>query len=263
MNILKSFSLIILLSIAVVTQVIYDGEKSRRPKLSPYVLPTEVVKAADLGLHNTASDLIWLSAIQYFGDWQTDKYQKIDDYILLANELDPKFSYPYAFGVLILPSVNMTDQALEIGQRGLENIDDDWRIPYYMATTYHISKNDQENALKYFDISANTPGASDNIKLIAITYGSNANMRLKSKAVWQGIFDNSKDEVVKEKAYNHVLHYEILDFLEKAAEKYKEKFGNYPSDLEQLVSENILVELPIDPLGFELAITTGGRIVIK
>jgi len=222
-----------------------------------------VVRAADLGLHNATSDMIWLSAIQYFGDWQTDKYQKIDDYIFLANDLDPKFSYPYAFGVLILPSVEMADEALEIGKKGLENIDDDWRIPYYMATTYHIQKEDQANALRYFDIAAHTKDAPDNIKVVASVYGSNSDMREKSKAVWRGIFENSEDEVVSEKAYNYVLHYEILDLLEEAAEKYKDKIGSYPSELEQLVDENILKEIPGDPLGFEFAITETGRVTIK
>ncbi len=262
-NLLITLILIIFLGLIVATQYLYDEEKSRRPKPSPYVLSAEVVRAADLGLHNAASDLIWLSAIQYFGDWQTDEYQKIDDYIFLANDLDPKFSYPYAFGVLILPSVNMADEAIEIGERGLRVINDDWRIPYYMATTYHIQKEDQANALKYFDIAAHTPGAPDNIKVVASIYGSNSDMRDKSKAIWQGIFENSEDEVVAERAYNYVLHYEILEFLEIAAEKYKEKLGSYPSELEQLVSANILKEIPEDPLGFGFLITETGRVTIK
>jgi len=262
-KLLTSTLLIIFLGLIAATQYLYDEEKSKRPKPSPYVLSAEVVRAANLGLDNAASDLIWLSAIQYFGDWQTDEYQKIDDYIFLANELDPKFSYPYAFGVLILPSVNMADEAIKIGEKGLKNIQNDWRIPYYMATTYHINKEDQANALRYFDIAAHTKDAPDNIKVVASVYGSNSDMRDKSKAIWQGIFDNSNDEVVKERAYNYILHYEILELLEVAGEKYKEKTGNYPTDLEQLVSENILKEIPKDPLGFELLMTETGRVTIK
>lgn len=262
-KILTSIIILFTLGLIVISQYLYDEEKSKRDKPSPLVLGAQAVRAADLGLDSAASDLIWLASIQYFGDWQTDGYQKIDDYINLANELDPKFAYPYAFGVLILPSVNMIDEALKIGEEGLKNVDYDWRIPYYMATTYHISKEDQANALKYFDIAAETPGAPENIKRITATYGSNQDMRAKSKAVWQGIFENSKDEVVQERAYKHVLHYEILDFLEEAAEKYKKKNGNYPEKLDQLVSENILVEIPKDPLGFNFVITEIGRVRIK
>lgn len=262
-KLLTSIIILLALGLVVSTQYIYDEEKSKSSKPSPYVLSAEVVRAADLGLHNAASDLIWLSAIQYFGDWQTDKYQKTDDYIRLANELDPKFSYPYAFGVLILPSVDMADEAIEIGEMGIENIDDDWRISYYIATTYHIYKDDQANALKYFDIAANTPGVPDNVKTVAATYGSNQDMRSKSKAVWQGIFENSEDEVVRERAYNYVLHYEIMDFLEEATDKYKDEVGNYPEDLEQLVSGGILKEIPKDPLGYEFVITESGRVRVK
>ena len=263
MKILKYFLTAVLLALVVTIQFLYDEEKEKRPKPSPYVLSAEVVRAADLGLHNAASDMIWLSAIQYFGDWQTDKFQKIDDYLFLSSDLDPKFSYPYAFGVLILPSVDMADQAIELGEKGIENVQDDWRIPYYMATTYHIHKEDQANALKYFDLAANTEGAPENIKFVATIYGSNADMRAKSKTVWQGVFENSEDEVVIERAYNYVFHYEILELLEDAAQKYKEKIGSYPSELDLLVSANILTEIPADPLGFELTITETGRATIK
>ena len=66
-----------------------------------------------------------------------------------------------------------------------------------------------------------------------------------------------------ERAYNYVFHYEILELLEDAAQKYKEKIGGYPSELELLVSKNILKEIPKDPLGFEFIITETGRATIK
>lgn len=266
MIIMKYFRNIIIILILLAgiffSQRFYDTAKAKETKPSPFVPSAAVVKSIDLGLNSAASSLYWLAAIQYFGDWQTDDYGKIDDYIRLSNDLDPKFSHPYAFAALILPGVGMTDQSIEIAKRGVEQADPNWEIPYYLASTYHSNKQDTKNAAKYFDIAAHTAGAPDNIKWIAANYGSRPDIREQTKLIWQGIAENSNDEVIRKRAEIYVYHFELMDFLEQAAKAYKDKYGSYPDPIEKLVDGKILKEIPKDPFGYKYSIDPDGRVRI-
>ena len=243
----------------VASQYVFDVNRDKQPKPSPYVLGAEVVKAADLGLHSAASSMYWLATIQYFGDWQEDEHIKLIDYIKLSNDLDPRFSYPYAFAVLLLPSQGLVDESIEIAKRGVKESDPDWRIPYYLATTYHINKDDQVSASEYFAISADTKNAPESIIRISGTYGSNPNLREQTKQIWIGIMETSDDEVIQERAQNYVLHYEILDLLEETGKQFFEINNRYPNPLDELVETNILKAIPESPFGFEYYIDIEGR----
>jgi len=259
----KTFIFIILLSVAITAQFYFDSAKAKQNKPSPLVLNSKIVETFDLGLHNAASDLYWLSAIQYFGDWQTDKYQKLDNFIETATNLDPLFSYPYAFATLSLPSVDMTDKAIEIAQKGIKEATPDWRIPFYLAAIYYTEKNDIPNAAKYFDLAANTKGAPDSLRNISASFSVRPDLRENIKNIWITMYENSNDETVKDRAKSYIYHYEILDLLEKAATIYKQKNGVFPTTSEELVQKNILKAIPTDPFGFQYEFDADGRAQIK
>lgn len=255
--------ILILLSAMATSQFLLDEYKKRQIIPEPFLPNSDIIKLSDIGLHNAAADLYWLGAIQYFGGGTSKTYEKLDDYLFIASKLDPKFSYPYAFGVLILPSIGQTDRSIELGLKGIQNSTPDWRIPYYLATTYHIEKNDHSNAAKYFDIAANTSGAPQGIRKVAASYGSSPDSRAQTEAIWEGIYDSTQDEVVRERAKNYIAHYELLTFLEQSAKEYYKINNKYPATLDDLVSSRILRSVPPDPLGLAIAIDETGRAVVK
>ncbi len=228
----------------------YDNDKAKAIYSEPIVFKADIVKVADLGLHNAAADLEWLAMIQYFGGGESRTNEKLDDYLFLATDLDPKFPYPYAFGALILPGFSgQVQKGLEIGQKGIDNGIVDYRLPYYMATTYH-DNNDPVNAAKYFDLAARTPGVPEGIKRVAANYGTRSDKRAQTKSIWEGIYESTKDEVVKERAKNYIIHYELMDLIEKASKEFYNKNGRYPKDVQELVSARILTAVPTDPFGY-------------
>ncbi len=236
----------------------FDFYKSERPLVEPTILSAEIVKLIDLGLNSAAASYMWLNTIQD----ELVYPDKIPDYIGLVNDLDPKFSYPYAFAVLILPNLHQTDQAMEIGRRGLAQADPDWRIPFYMATTYHVSLGDRKNAGLYFEKAAFTPGAPEKIKQIAINYGSASNLRNQSREIWTSIYESSDDEVIRARALAYITHYNYLDLLDEAVRRYKEGYGSYPKSLNDLVSKRILKAIPTDPFGLNYSIDAKGKIMV-
>jgi hypothetical protein len=254
---------ILMLSAIVILQVFSDREKARAIYTEPIVLKSETIRITDLGLHNAAADLLWLASIQYFGGGESRTMSKLSEYLFTATELDSQFSYPYAFGVLILPSVEKMDEALVLGQKGVDLKLADWRIPYYMATIYFINKEDNKEAAKYFDIAANTKDAPDNITQIAARFGANSNRRSQTIQIWQGIYENSDDEVVKERAKKYIIHYSILDALDQAVQIYKDKYNKLPTDISELLKIKVINQVPIDPFGFEYIIREDGKVNFK
>jgi len=260
-----NITLILLAFAGIVTsQYFFDTQKKKVKFQEPFILKPKIVKAANLGLNNASADLAWLGAIQYFGGGESKSYRELPSYLSLASELDPKFSYPYAFGVLILPGLGYMDQGVDLALKGIKDSLPDWRIPYYLATIYHLDKNDPANAAKYFDIAANTKGAPDGIKKVAANYGSKGNKRERTKQIWTGIYETTNDSVVKERAKNYLIHFEIMDLLEQASAQYHKINNKYPANVNDLVSARILKAIPEDPFGFQFEVNqTDGTVNAK
>ena len=248
-----------LLVVIVMTQYYFDIQKGSRPLIPPNAIPTEIIKIVDLGLHSAASSLMWIYTIQQVADYP----EELPKLIQTVNKLDPRFSYPYAFGGLILPAFGMNSQAIELAKQGIRDADPDWRIPYYLATTYHIFLKDRKNAALYFDMAAKTSNAPENIKIVASRYGTSKNTREQTKTIWESIYENSDDELVKESARAHLIQIEILELLEKAVSIYKQKLGEYPENINDLVSAKILKAVPPSPFGLEFYLDKNGAVLIK
>lgn len=254
---------LLLFAAVIGVQYFSDIDKCHVLYTEPLVLRPEIVRATDLGLHNAAADFEWLAAIQYFGGAESENYEKLDDYLTLSTNLDPKFAYPYAFGALILPTIKEADAGIALGQKGVENGVRDYRIPYYTATTYHFNKNDYRNAAKYFDIAANSPDVPEGIKKVASKYGSNPDKRAQTKQIWAGIYESTNDEVVQERAKKYIVHFEIMDFLDQASSQYFKVYNKHPLEANDLVIGNILREIPSDPFGFQYIFDEDGKAKIK
>jgi len=155
---------------------------------------------------------------------------------------------------LILPGIGYTDKGIELARKGVADSKPDWRIPYYLAVTYHLNKDDPINAAKYFDIAANTLGVPDGIKKVSANYGSRKDKREQTKQIWTGIYETTNDEIVRERAKNYLIHFEIMDLLEQASKQYYSVNKKYPSTLDDLISARILKAIPPDPFGFQYEI---------
>jgi len=254
---------LVLFASVIGVQYFSDQDRKRIPYTEPLVFRPEIVRAADMGLHNAASDLMWLTAIQYLGGGESENYDKLGDYLFLAADLDPKFAYPYAFGALLLPAFGRVDKGIEIAQKGIDNNVQDYRIPYYLASTYWLSKDDPVSAAKYFDIAAHTPGAPDGIKKVAANFGSRGDKRAKTMAIWEGIYTTTRDEVVRERAKNYLIHLQLMDLLDQASLEYYKINKKYPTTPQDLVDVRILRAVPVDPFGFEFTFDTEGKAQTK
>jgi hypothetical protein len=252
----------------IASQYFFDAFKSRQLKAPLLLIPASVVKAADLGLHSATAAFFWVGVIQRFAALAGDNLGGLAAHTKIINDIDPKFSYPYAFAELVLPAGDrknprLVDEAIEIGKRGLAVADPDWQIPYYLAVDYHLYRNDRANAALYMNIASRVPGAPPNVKYVAATYGNRQDLRAQTRAIWESIYENSKDEIVAKQAQAYLAHIDTLDFLEKAAGQFRQHLGRYPKTLDELVAQKILKAIPEDPFGLPYDTKGDGKVFSK
>lgn len=247
----------------IATQFSFDVLKNRQPRAPLLLIPSPVMRVTDMGLHSATAAFFWVGVIQRFVTLAADRLNGLAAHIRIINDLDPKFSYPYAFATLVLPGGDRVDEAIPIAKAGLAVADPDWQIPYYLAVDYHIYLKDRKNAAIYMNIASRTPGAPANVKYVAATYGNRQDLRSQTRAIWVSISENSKDEIVQQQAEAHIKRIDTLDFLEQAAKLFKERTGRYPKTLDELVTKSILKAIPPDPFGLPYDTKGDGKVFSK
>ncbi len=251
------WALALTLLIALVgSQVFFDRNAPQGHDIPLSTLSPDVVRAADLGLHGAAASLLWLRVVQNVGMYVLQSPKTMSSDMQAVVELDPKFSYPYSFAVLMIPGIDrsQTPQALAIGERGMAENLGDWRIPYYLGFTYHFVLHDPKNALVYMTQTAHTPGVPEGIKVSALNYGSQTKVEEQTREIWTAIRDNATDDVTRQQAQDNLDHLAIIDGLKAAVAAYKARYGTFPTRLDALVTSGIIPAIPQDPFGITFGI---------
>ena len=243
----------------------YDATAVSAPSASARLSPG-FIRAVDMGFHAPAASFAWIGTmpeiLDLFFNGKTGYFSDLD----FVTGVDPKMSYPYAFSVITLPAItslsNAVTTANAIGERGLAVADPDWRIPFYMATNYYLELKDKNDALRYFDIAARTPGVPSTTERFAINFSIGFGSRDQTKALWVAIRDTTNDEFMKQRAQAYINRLDELDYLEVAAKQYKSAYGTYPKTPNDLVVKNIIPQIPQDPFGYSFIMDPDGTATI-
>lgn len=266
---LKFLSIVFLVTAIASTQFLYDATKITPPTGTSGGLSPELVRMMDMGFHSTVGSFLWVATMPDILDLFNGKTEYVGE-VGYINAVDPKLSYPYAFSVLTLPIVPTStgymtglSDAMAIGQRGLQNANPDWRIPYYLATNYYLQLHDMKDAALYFDMAAQTPGVPYYAQRFAENFGNEQKDRDRTIALWETIRDTTNDPDTKARAQAYIDHLEIFDYLEAAAAQYKTDFGSFPTNLDQLITKNIIPSIPTDPFGYTFIINKDGTVSLS
>lgn len=254
-----------ILSCIIATQYAYEGHAPTRGTTPLSSLSAPVLRATDLGLHSAVASLLWLNIVQnvvvYLGTSPATMSSDID----AVTRLDPKFSYPYAFAVLMIPGMDhsQTQVAVDIATRGVDQHLGDWRIPYYLGFTYFYFLKDDASAIKYMRLTAQTPGVPSGIKVTALNFGLAKSMQEQTRQFWVSIRDSATDDVVKQNAQDNLDHMDIVEGLQAALGVYKNIHGTYPKAIGDLVTSGILTTIPEDPFGITFATDGAGHLTFS
>jgi tetratricopeptide (TPR) repeat protein len=216
-----------------------------------YIPSGKYLKMAAFGYASLFADIIYIWAIQYYGnDAIQDRFAYFTHIFSIISELDPRYVDPYEVGAMIaIYDKQDIPLALKILDMGLAKNPDMWIFPLEAGHYAQLYKKDYELAREYYKKAMDIKGAPDIAKRLYAAASFKTSDLRTAWETWLDVFKTAADDQVKKIASNHL--YEVkaavdAAVLKNALEKYRERFRRNPAELEELVRAGLLATLPKD-----------------
>jgi hypothetical protein len=206
------------------------------------------IEEVSLGYNLLIADLVWIRAIQYFGEHHlTDlKYLHLYHILDILTTLDRKFIHGYTFGGFLLEhSAQEPDNADRLLHKGEFHNPHSWEIPFVRGFIYYIFRGEKREAIHFFLRASRKPAAPEMCKRFAsFTYQKLGDKYMAFK-LWQDIYENTTNRFERETAERYMKEMYVLiqlDSLNVAFHQYGDEIGRYPSSLEEMEERGFIKE---------------------
>ena len=261
------FFVIMLLVFIFINANINLHKTKRRNIENFYYLPSgKYLNLISFGFNNVFGDLLWMNTISYVGTHiVTDrKYIYLYHMLDIITRINPYFKYPYHFAGTIIPwEIHKYDETLKILRRGNRYLPNDWVIWFQEGFIYMYFKDNYKEAAYYFQEAAKKPDCPTYVTGLAaklLTKAYNVNTAIN---VLYTMYKETKEKHVKaniKAKLNMLIAERNFEILNKAVAEYKEKIGNYPLKIDNLISSGILKKIPTEPYGGKYYIDKFGKV---
>lgn len=167
------------------------------------------VKPATLGRARLVSDLVWLKAIQYYGQHRkTDrKYPYIESLFGTLTGLDPRFENAYILGSLILSEdLGRFEAARALLEQGIAANPESWRLAFELGFLCYMRGPDQREAAGLLQAAARKPGAPDSIARLAAFAAQKSGDRALAVALWREVYRQNPSEEIRRLAEQYLAN---------------------------------------------------------
>lgn len=219
-----------------------------------YLPAGKYLKPAAFGYDLILADMIYLWSIQYYGD---PGFHPRLDYLKhtyeIITELDPSFLDAYQTGALFMFYEGRNPEGgLALLDRGLERNPDEWIIPADAGYYCIMNLRDYKRAASYFDKATHVPGAPAQARRMVASLLFRSGDRLQAYHIWKDIYDTARKPSIKQVAYHHMHDLKIivdLDTMQRGIAAFAKEHHKNPLNLNQLLVEGLIGEIPVDPEG--------------
>jgi hypothetical protein len=194
----------------VVSQVAWNRIPHPRPLEELSYYPSGVrVRPAALGHAETAADLAWLRAVQYYGEHRrTDnRFERMDHVFDILTTLSPRFTQAYVFGAFALAQEGGDFTAASaLMQKGLAANPRDAELAFQAGFLYYVKPGgrDLARASEYFEQSARLPGGPPEAARFAAFARQNRGDLGVALALWTDVLRNSPNPYLRQMAERQV-----------------------------------------------------------
>jgi len=202
-----------------------------------------------------AADLIWLKAVQHFGERKqtTEGYLWAYHAVDVLTDVDPKFSFAYqATGIVLGVWANLPRESIALLTKGMRHNPEVWQLPFYVGYDYFYEVHDPVQAAKYLRIASELPGAPAYLPKLAARMTVEAGDPDAALEFLQRLYQQLQDERLREslvQRMKEVVAERDIRFLEEGVRRYKSRYGKRPANLNDLVTKGIIQQIPEEPLG--------------
>jgi hypothetical protein len=177
-----------------------------RDELLYYPSGVAVEKAA-LGHRNTAADLAWLQAVQYYGEHKrTDrKFTMMGHIFEIITDLDPKFVNAYIFGGLVTAEdAGDVERGVRLMEKGVANNPESWQMAFETGFVEYVCARDYASAAKHFRRAVSLPGAPEKTQRFAAFLSARAGDPQAAIYLWSEFAQRTTNPEMRKKALEQV-----------------------------------------------------------
>lgn len=228
-------------------------------------VPPETLRAEALSLDPTllkaisgpfkglmADYLILKASVFMGGAWTLTQDDWDAVYTLLKQSLylDPFFFQTgyYTQGLLAWRT-GMHEKAAELLRYHAETRYWDWEPMFYVGFDYFFYMKDYAKAAEFMHEAARRPGAPPIATTLSARLAQRSGQTLTAIGFLKTMLEQAEDEYTRSFYEKRLEAYLGIYQLEQAIDAYEKKQGRKPENLEQLVSQGVLANLPTNPLG--------------
>jgi len=210
----------------------------------------EFVEQVSIGYNELFADIIWLRAVQYFGEHQmTDlKFKYLYHILDILTTLDKKFIHSYTFGGFLLETSagepKNTDLLLHKGEFYNPK---SWKIPFVRAFIYYAYRGNNKLSASFFLRASRKPESPDMCKRFAGFTFQKLGDKFKALSLWKELYRHSNNPIEKETAQRYLKEITMLiqmDSLQVALNEYMQKKGEFPKSMQQMINSGFLRKKP-------------------
>jgi len=172
-----------------------------------YLPSGKFMEQVSLGYNQIAADMIWFSAVQYYGGFRKFEHDLayFEGLIDLVTDLDPHFIFPYIFGAMVLSQdMDSFDAGIGILRKGMHHNPTRWELPFEIGFLSFIDARDHDMAARYFDLASRMPGAPDRTRSFAAFVYSRAGHDQLSIRMWEELKETTDSPYMKELAERYL-----------------------------------------------------------
>jgi hypothetical protein len=189
--------------------VVFATARTQEYRYRPYLheslyLPTgDVLNEASLGYKQLVADLVWFSAVQYYGEYREGDHSLayFEGLIDIVTTLDPHFIFAYIFGAWVLSEdQGEFERGADILRRGMAKNPASWELPFEIGFLNFTHRVDYKIASRYLDLASRMPNAPERARRFAAFVYQRAGEEDSAIRLWQAYKEYTDDPYLKEMA---------------------------------------------------------------
>jgi hypothetical protein len=172
-----------------------------------YLPSGKFVEELSLGYREVVADVIWLNAVQYYGEFRKGGHdlRYFRGLIDIVTALDPHFVFAYVFGALIISEdAGAFDEGVDILKSGMARNPTSWQLPFEIAFLNFVNRRDNALAARYFELASQMPGAPEYTERFAAFVYSKAGDSEASIRLWEEYKEHAENAFLKELAERYI-----------------------------------------------------------
>lgn len=233
-----------------------------------YTIPSEFMKPLSLEFRGLTSDFLLVKFMTFIGgrtqqldQFESEDWDAVRSTLDTITDLDPYYWDAYLFAQVFLTwDGTHYEDANKLLLKAWKYIPDDYRIPYYIGLNYYNFGKDAAKGSQYLMEASRLPGSPFYLASLAARLAAYGSDYQRGIIFLNEMLRQTTNPEIVEQYKLRIQTLERMNLLAKAVTAFSKQFNRFPSNLDELLEEDMIAEVPKDPYGGRFYIKENGQI---